>query len=239
MSKGFSPPTVAELLPSTTVINTELQAEQGINAEAGIKGNFFNSRLTLDVNAYSFRLQDAISQRRDLSGADYFVNTGFSRQRGIEAAANFNVIRNGPGFISHLGIWSNYTFQHFRYGNFKQLVTDFSGNQIPGTSPNTLSAGVSVNTSIGLYANVSYYYSDHIFLNDANTAVAAPYQLAGFRGGYRLPLGRRYRADFFLSGDNLFDQRYSLGNDINAAANRYYNAAPGRNFQFGIALKWL
>lgn len=35
ISKGFSPPTIAELLPSTGVISTFLEAEEGINYEAG------------------------------------------------------------------------------------------------------------------------------------------------------------------------------------------------------------
>jgi iron complex outermembrane receptor protein len=29
---------------------------------------------------------------------------------------------------------------------------------------------------------------------------------------------------------------YSLGNDINAAANRFYNVAPGRNYAVGVAM---
>ena len=33
---------------------------------------------------------------------------------------------------------------------------------------------------------------------------------------------------------NLTDEEYSLGNDLNAAGNRYYNPAPTRNFYFGI-----
>ncbi len=38
VSKGFSPPAVAELLPSTSIINTDLQAEKGWNYEAGARG---------------------------------------------------------------------------------------------------------------------------------------------------------------------------------------------------------
>jgi iron complex outermembrane receptor protein len=39
---------------------------------------------------------------------------------------------------------------------------------------------------------------------------------------------------FFLAADNLLDQSYSLGNDINAAARRFYNIAPGLSFMLGI-----
>ena len=76
VSKGFSPPTTTELLPSTSVINKDLQAEWGWNYELGIRGGAFNNRLWYDLNFFYFRLQDAIVQRRDASGADYFENAG-------------------------------------------------------------------------------------------------------------------------------------------------------------------
>jgi iron complex outermembrane receptor protein len=40
IAKGFSPPTTAEVLPSTSVISTELNAEHGINYEAGVKSSW-------------------------------------------------------------------------------------------------------------------------------------------------------------------------------------------------------
>jgi iron complex outermembrane recepter protein len=43
VSKGFSPPTVAELLPSTSVINTNLQAEKGISYELGVRSSLLKT----------------------------------------------------------------------------------------------------------------------------------------------------------------------------------------------------
>jgi iron complex outermembrane receptor protein len=40
----------------------------------------------------------------------------------------------------------------------------------------------------------------------------------------------------FAGIENAFDVTYSLGNDINAAGGRYYNAAPGRNYYGGVSL---
>jgi iron complex outermembrane receptor protein len=45
--------------------------------------------------------------------------------------------------------------------------------------------------------------------------------------------------EIFAGGENLGNTRYSLGNDINAAAGRYYNTAPGRNYYAGVSLQWL
>jgi iron complex outermembrane receptor protein len=38
----------------------------------------------------------------------------------------------------------------------------------------------------------------------------------------------------FAGVDNLLNQKYSLGNDLNAFGNRYFNPAPTRNY-FGGA----
>jgi len=54
--------------------------------------------------------------------------------------------------------------------------------------------------------------------------------------GWRIKGKRKTNADFFIGGENLFDMRYSLGNDINAAGGRYFNTAPGVNIYGGIAL---
>ncbi|MDP4128699.1 MAG: TonB-dependent receptor, partial [Bacteroidota bacterium] len=57
VSKGFSPPTAAEVLPSNQSINTDLQPEQGTDYEAGIKTSFFNRRLYAEVIGFYFQLQ--------------------------------------------------------------------------------------------------------------------------------------------------------------------------------------
>jgi iron complex outermembrane receptor protein len=43
--------------------------------------------------------------------------------------------------------------------------------------------------------------------------------------------------DFFIGMDNILDQRYSLGNDLNAFGGRFYNAAAPRNFYVGLTVR--
>jgi iron complex outermembrane receptor protein len=45
VAKGYSPPTTQEVLPSTSVISTDLNAEQGVNYEAGLKTSWLKQRL--------------------------------------------------------------------------------------------------------------------------------------------------------------------------------------------------
>lgn len=238
ISKGFSPPTVAELLPSASVINTNLQAEKGVDYEIGFRSYLINNRLSIDISAFTLALQNAISQRRDSSGADYFINAGKTQQRGAEAALNFIISRNPNQFITNSGFQLSYSYNFFKYKQFKQLGADYSNNKIPGVAPHTISAVFYTQTKAGLYLNANYFYSSKIPLNDANAEYANAYHLLGFKAGYKVTL-QHVIAGLFISGDNLLNQTYSLGNDINAAANRFYNAAPGINFLAGISFEYV
>ena len=42
--------------------------------------------------------------------------------------------------------------------------------------------------------------------------------------------------ELFGGAENIFDETYSLGNDINAAANRFFNVSAARNYYAGISL---
>jgi iron complex outermembrane receptor protein len=238
ISKGYSPPTVAELLPSTSVINTSLEAENGINYELGARANFLGTRLFIDISAFYFTLKDAITQRRDASGADFFLNAGGTKQKGMETAINYRALQHPDRLFTDVTFYISHTYNHFRYQDFKPLTNDFTGKALPGVSPHTIAAGVSVESKAGLYASVNYYYSERIPMNDANTEYASVYQLLSAKAGYRVAIAKKFQVDLFVSGDNLLDQQYSLGNDINALGNRFYNAAAGRNYQAGVMLQW-
>jgi iron complex outermembrane receptor protein len=44
--------------------------------------------------------------------------------------------------------------------------------------------------------------------------------------------------NIYTGVENILNETYSLGNDINAAAGRYYNAAAKRNYYVGLSLQW-
>jgi iron complex outermembrane receptor protein len=238
VSRGFSPPGTAEILPSTSIINTSLQAEHGLNYEAGIKSSWLQQRLYVEVNAFYYQLKNAIVQRRDASGADYFANAGSTRQRGIESQASYQLLPNNKRFISDARIWASHTYNRFRYQDFKVIATDYSGNKLPGVATHIVAAGIDVTTRPGWYINLTWFYNDPIALNDANTDRAASYNIAGGRTGWRTQLGKAIMMDVFAGVDNLFDVTYSLGNDINATGGRYYNAAPGVNYYCGVSWRY-
>ncbi len=241
VSKGFSPPTNAELLPSTGVISTQLEAERGFNYEAGLRGNTFNGRFQFDVNAFYFRLSNTIAQRRDATGGDYFVNAGSTNQNGVESFFSYRIADKSNLFFDNMKVWISHTWHNFHYQAFQKVTddtADYSGNRLPSIPPHFIAAGLDVITKSGLYTNLSYYYSDPLLLNDANSDFASSYHLAAVRIGFRRTFTQRFSMDVFVTADNLFDVTYSLGNDINAFGGRYYNAAPGRNYSAGISVRY-
>ncbi len=236
VARGFSPPTTAELLPSSGIIQTNLNPEDGINYEAGIRGTANSRRIYFDVNVFRFSLKNTIVQRRDAAGADYFVNAGSTKQLGVESYFSWSFLVSSPHMISDLKIWLTHTWNDFTYKDFKQVIADYSGKKLPSVPENVLAAGVDLALKQGLYMNVNYYYAGRIALNDANTDYAPSYNLLGARLGWKKNLHPKVLMELFIAADNILDEKYSLGNDINAFGGRYYNPATPFNFAGGISL---
>jgi iron complex outermembrane recepter protein len=236
IAKGFSPPAVAEVLPPSRTISTSLDPEKGVNYELGIKGSAWDNRLYYEVNAFYFRLEDAIVQRTALNAANFYTNAGHTKQKGIESQLAYQFLPHAIPVFRQLRVWVSHTWNDFLYDDFKQGNNDYSGKKMPSVAPNTLAAGLDAVTRGGLFAHITYYYSDPIYLNDANTDRAGSYNLLGGQLGYQ-GQGTHAGWKLYAGVDNLFNATYSLGNDINAAAGRYYNAAPGINYYMGLSLQ--
>ena len=237
VSKGYSPPTIDEIVPSTGTFNSSLDAEKAINYELGMRGEVVKNKLFVDVSYYIFYLSNTIVTRRDASGADYFVNAGKTKQNGFEAAINYYPVTYNSGFLQELKLWGNYTRINAKFENYKKDAADYSGNKLTGTPPNVVVLGTDITTKTGLYANVTYSYTDMLPLNDANTFFASQYNLLMGRVGYKRKLCKVVEGELYFSFDKSFNTPYSLGNDLNAANNKYFNPSAPKNYYSGIKLK--
>jgi len=235
MSWGFSPPTLAEILPSNGVFNTTLKAEKGTQIELGGKGYFAHRKFYADVAVYHFELDETIVVRRDQDGADYFVNAGATDQNGIEILLNWQPEISGT-FLTALKLWSGVNVNKYEFKDYIKDNVSYSGNQLTGTPREVITGGVDLNLAKGFYVNLTANYTSEIPLNDANSVFAKSYTLLGVRAGFKNQLSKGLPCEIFAGADNLLDETYSLGNDLNAFGGRYYNAAPSRNFYFGLKL---
>ena len=151
---------------------------------------------------------------------------------------NYYPVRNAVHFLQELKLWANYTYISARFKNYQHGGNDFSGKKLTGTPPNVVVAGVDAVTKIGLYVNITYNYTDRIPLNDANSFFATQYSLFFARLGYKKNFSKKIKGEVFLSYDKSFVTPYGLGNDLNAAANRFFNPSAPQNFLGGIKIQF-
>lgn len=229
INSGFSPPTLAEINASNGIFNCELEPERGVNYELGLRVKLFENRLRIEATAYDFNLRETIVIRRDEDGAEFFVNAGKTDQQGIELALQYGIELSETNFVNEVNFWSNYSLNRYRFKDYIKDEDNFSGNELTGTPGYVWSAGVDVTLRSGIYVRLTNLYTDALPLNDANSVYADSYYLLGVRAGYQ-----HKRFEVYLGGENLLDERYSLGNDLNAAGGRYYNVAAGRSFYGGV-----
>lgn len=241
VSRGFSPPTTAEIRPSDNIINTDLHAEKGWNKELGLRVQNADRTFSMDVSLFQYRMSEAIVRGSRANGAEFFRNAGKIDQTGMELLANYWLLRPSAGQGGFGLHWTgSWTWSHFRFLDFQSNGMDFSGNVLTGVPAHTLHQSLRF-LLLGEWEGwINYSYSSAIPLNDANTVQAEPYHLVQTKITWKTPLlfARNTEIMLFAGGDNLLNQQYSLGNDINAFGGRYFNTAPSRNFYAGLSLQF-
>ncbi len=237
ISKGFSAPTIAEIYPSDNEFNANLKPETGTNYEIGLRAESWNRRLIVDAAYYYFRMDDAIIRQIRESGKEYFLNAGKVDQQGIEASIlTYLIAPRKQQFIQSLSLGSNMTYNHYRFAQYKVGQDDFSGNKLTATPDWIWVNHVSLTFDKNFGINIMHNFTSSIPLNDANTVYADKYHLLQAKINWTTPLVKGCNLQLFAGVDNLLNEKYSLGNDINAFGGRYFNAAPSRNYYIGFKL---
>lgn len=234
VSRGYSVPTQAEVFING-VVDPSLQPERGWNYETGIRWASLHNRFRMDVNFFHYRLQQAIVRQLDSSGREFFVNAGGTRQNGLEAELQYRLIQQ-ENFS--LQVLYSHTLSLFHFTNYNIAGNNYSGNRLTGV-PRHLSV-TQIRTTIGrsFQSSFQYQYNSSLPLNDAHTDQAPSAHLLQWQGEWSLPFRSRAKLSLTAMIDNVLDQRYSLGHDLNAAGGRYYNAAPARNYHLGLRLNY-
>jgi iron complex outermembrane receptor protein len=238
VSRGFSPPSIAEVRPSAGGFNTDLQAEKGWSREFGLKASVWRGRLQGTISAFNFDLEDAIVRRTDASGAEFFINAGGTKQRGIETSLEALLLPlEKSGWFNQLRIWGSLTLNDFHFDEYKTGSNDFSGNALTGVPDKGFVGGADLTLFRTLHFMGSFQYTDPIPLNDANDAYAQAWRLWTLRAEWRPKLFAR-DFTFFAGIENIGDMPYSLGNDLNAFGRRYFNPAAERNYFGGLRVRF-
>lgn len=238
VSRGYSIPTIAEVRASDNIINTGLESETGWNYETGFRLRNHNDRLWLDASVFQYRLENAIVRRVNANDTEFYLNAGGTRQTGVETQASYWLIEPGSkGFLSGLQIQNSYTLSKYFFRDYFNGSANYSGNRLTGTPRAVIISGMDFRFPKNFYLFAQHNYTSKIALNDANSVFSKDFNLIHFKAGWRSKAKQgKPGLDFFAGIDNLLNETYSLGNDLNAFGGRYFNAAPLRNFFGGVKM---
>jgi len=239
VAKGYSPPTLAEVRPSDNIINTELNAEAGWNYEGGLRFESTNKRFYVDANLFYFGLEETIVRRLNDNDNEYFINAGGTKQFGAELQTALWLLKNNDatGILNGIQLRNSYTYSNFKFSNFNGTEGNFTNNKLSGVPAHVLTSGINLDFKKNIYFYAQHYFTAALPLNDANTAFAERYHLVELKAGItQIKLGKT-QLGFNVGINNLLNKSYSLGNDLNAVGNRYFNPAAKRNFYTGVSVK--
>lgn len=237
VSKGYAPPTTAEIRPSDNWLNTLLQPETGVNVECGARYFSLDKKLWIDFSLYKYNLNSAIVQQQNNNGVEFFINAGSTNQRGIEMQYSYMFISPQQSKqVKKVLLSSSATYADYTFSDYVTAAGNYSGNLITGVPKFTLVNSFSFECKNGLFVFLQHNHSGAIPLNDGNTVFAKPFDILQVKTGFDFKVDKTFSARLTIGIDNVFNETYSLGNDLNAAGNRYFNAAPIRNFFIGAVL---
>lgn len=229
VSRGYSTPTTAEIRPTDNIINTSLQAEDGWNYETGFRLRNADESAFLDASVFYYRLNNAIVQQENADGTQYYINEGGTNQPGLEVYLSDWIIRqNNVSFIRGLQLNESITLDRFSFRS--------TGKQLTGVPNQVFITNMQIKLPERIYVFVQHNYTARMPLNDANTAYSDHYNLVEAKVGWEPLTHSKTRLSIYAGVDNILNEKYSLGNDLNAVGNRYYNAAAPRNYYMGMKL---
>jgi iron complex outermembrane receptor protein len=239
VSRGYSTPTTAEVRPTDNIVNTSLQAQTGWNYETGFRLRNTDETIFLDVSAFYYRISNAIVRRVNADETEHYINAGGTNQPGVELSFTDWLIRpNSTHFVRGLQFNESYTLSKFTFRNYVDAVTNasYSGNDLTGVPQNVFVSSLQLRIPYNLSVFAQHNYTSKIPLNDGNTVYAGSYNLLQAKVSWQPTIGHKTHLEIYAGADNILNEKYSLGNDLNAVGNRYYNASPLRNYTVGMGV---
>jgi iron complex outermembrane receptor protein len=175
-------------------------------------------------------------------GEDRYIgrNAGRTNHNGIEFLLNyhFSLLQNlsGSAFI-------NGAINDFRFDEFVDDGTDFSGNLLPAVPNHSFQAGIDLELWENFSIFTSFEQQGKMPLNDENSGYTDSYSLVDFKALWSPKLFDHWESQIFAGVNNLFDEHYAASIVPNAvgfggSAPRYFYPGKPRNFFGGIELSY-
>ena len=234
IATSFETPTTTEFAnPEGGGFNQQLEPQQAISYEIGIKGTSTSSKIVYDMTLFHMRLDDELlGYELDIfPGRTFYDNAGESNRQGVELAVSYEPT---PGLRTSLA----YTYSDFEFGNSSNSLTaQLDGNRIPGVPEHLLHGAMSYQHATGFYASMDLLVVGSLYADNRNRTKTDSYEVANLRIGWNHHWGELELSPY-LGINNLSDSDYFSNVRLNAFGGRYFEPAPQKNLYMGIGARY-
>jgi len=236
IASSFETPTTTELANSPSGaggFNTGLEPQHAWNYELGARGAL-GDRFSYSGAVFQADVRDALVPYEIAAPRFYYRNAGSTRHRGVEVNGNLAV---GDGIsVNVIWTYANYRFRDYSFTD--SLGTHvLDGRELTGIPRHWFHTIVRAQPPVfgGFWAEVQQSYSSGYLVSDVQPTRTAPWWATNVRLGWEGNAGR-VRLGPFLGINNAFNHLYVSSVVINAARDRFYEPAPGRNAYLGLTV---
>ena len=240
IGSSFETPTTTELANSPSGsggFNTGLKPQQAWNYEIGARGAL-DGRLGYSLAVFQADVRDALIPYEIQAPRFYYRNAGSTRHRGVEVSGDIALV---PG-VHFNAVWTYADYRYRRYSfttgtGTGAVVHTLDGRALPGIPQHWLNLTMRAQPAAlhGAWAEVQQSRSSGYFVSDTLSTRAAPWWSTNVRAGWEGTAGGMRLAPF-VGIQNAFNHLYVSSVVINAARDRFYEPAPGRNFYVGLSV---
>jgi len=236
VGSSFETPTTTELANSQSGaggFNPDLKPQHAWNYEVGARGSL-GGRLAYTLSVFQADVRDALVPYELAAPRFYYRNAGSTRHRGVELSGDLSVV---PG-VNFAAVWTyaDYTYRRYSFTTGTTVHT-LDGRALPGVPQHWLHLILRSQPAAvrGAWLEIEQNYSSGYLVSDTLNTRAAPWWATNLRVGWDGKAGGMRLAPF-LGINNAFNHLYVSSVVINAARDRYYEPAPGRNVYVGLTI---
>ncbi len=246
VSSGFSPPTSGEVLNVDGSVNTEVEAETGVNYEIGLRGIAFKKRLNYDLSLFYLKTEDELVPQAVTRFQSIFINAGETERKGVEFGFSYLIQVNPKSVVKSAKIFGTYTYSDFSFNTFQTfdsggaIDNDFSGNDLTGIAPHAGNIGLDVRTGFGFYFYGTLLYNGAFPVNDANTIENDAYIIVNTKLGYQNTFKDWLKLNVSFGIDNLTNSSYTSRAVLNPRDGQtFLSPSPEISFYSGLSIGFI
>ncbi|MDP2247563.1 MAG: TonB-dependent receptor, partial [Nitrosomonadales bacterium] len=233
IGESFETPTMVEAAYRSTAagggLNTDLKAATSIQYEIGAKWMAGESTI---INAALFKIDtdDEIVVEVSAGGRTVYTNAEESERKGFELSVDSKLAYGLSAYLAYTYLDAEFT-KDFRSSNFNVAA----GTNIPGIYKHTIFGELAWRHEASGFSTAieGRGFSKSYVSFDPTQGNANGYAIASLRAGFNQSLGN-WKFNEFLRIENIFDKEYVGSVRIGDSNGNYYEAAPTRNWLFGL-----